>query len=43
MKKWVLSAIVYLLVVVGGYYSYTAIAGSPVDDPGHSKTEQHEK
>ncbi|MGN7399588.1 hypothetical protein ACTHO0_06985 [Cytobacillus praedii] len=43
MKKWVLSAIAYLLVVVGGYYTYEAVAGSPVEDPGHSDTEQHEK
>jgi hypothetical protein len=42
MKKWALSAIVYLLVVVGGYYAYEAFAGSPVDDPGHSDTEQYE-
>lgn len=43
MKKWVLSGIVYLLVVVGGYYAYEAVAGSPADDGGHSDTEQHEE
>lgn len=26
MKKWALSAIVYLLVVVGGYYAYASVA-----------------
>ena len=26
MKKWVLSALAYLIVVVGSYYAYTAIA-----------------
>ena len=42
MKKWALSAIIYLLVVVGAYYAYTAITSNPVDDVNHSKVEQHE-
>ena len=29
MKKWVLSALAYLIVVVGSYYAYTAIANPP--------------
>ena len=26
MKKWVLSALAYLIVVIGSYYAYSAIA-----------------
>jgi hypothetical protein len=42
MKKWVLSALSYLIVVVGSYYAYTAITSNSVDDVDHSKVEQHE-
>lgn len=35
MKKWVLSAIIYLVVVVGVYYVYTSIAGSSEVNPSH--------
>lgn len=38
MKKWALSAIVYLVVVVGAYYVYTAIIGPSEESPTH---EQH--
>ncbi|WP_338450284.1 hypothetical protein R4Z09_30115 [Niallia oryzisoli] len=41
MKKWALSAIVYLLVVVGVYYAYTGLAESPADGMEHKNTEQH--
>ncbi|MDF1511038.1 hypothetical protein PZE06_23165 [Robertmurraya sp. DFI.2.37] len=41
MKKWVLSATIYLLVAVGAYYVITAVAG-PAENPAHSNTEQHE-
>lgn len=40
MKKWVLSALAYLVVVVGSYYAYTAITPPP-EDVQHSNTEQH--
>jgi len=43
MKKWALSAIVYLLVVVGVYYAYTGLAESPTDSSGHTNTDQHEE
>ncbi len=39
MKKWVLSAIVYVVVVVGAYYAYTAVAGPSEESPSH---EQHQ-
>ncbi len=42
MKKWTLSAIAYLLIVVGIYYGYTALADPPADSDGHTNTEQHE-
>ncbi len=37
MKKWALSAIVYLVVVVGAYYVYTAIAGPSEEIPSHTQ------
>ncbi|WP_394237558.1 hypothetical protein [Niallia oryzisoli] len=41
MKKWVLSGLAYLVVVVGSYYAYTAITTPPPEDMQHSNTEQH--
>ncbi|MEQ2466994.1 hypothetical protein ACTNDN_05860 [Niallia sp. HCP3S3_B10] len=41
MKKWVLTALAYLIVVVGSYYAYTAIASPPVEEEQHTDTEQH--
>ncbi|WP_019153621.1 hypothetical protein [Robertmurraya massiliosenegalensis] len=41
MKKWILSASVYLFVVLGAYYAITSVA-SPADNPNHSNTEQHD-
>ena len=43
MKKWALSAIAYLLIVVGIYYGYTAFAEPPADGNSHTNTEQHEQ
>ena len=44
MKKWVLSALAYLIVVVGSYYAYTAIANPPSkEDVQHSNTELHKE
>nr|WP_295971018.1 hypothetical protein [uncultured Bacillus sp.] len=43
MKKWVLSAIAYFLIVIAIYYGWTAIAEPPADHNEHSETEQHEK
>jgi hypothetical protein len=43
MKKWVISAVVYLLVVVGGYYAVTGLSESPKDGPEHTNTDQHEE
>lgn len=40
MNKWAISAIIYLVVVVGAYYVYTAIAGPSEEIPGH---EQHQE
>ena len=41
MKKWVLSAFAYLIVVVGSYYAYTSIANPSTEDVQHSNTELH--
>ena len=41
MKKWVFSALAYLIVVVGSYYSYAAIANPSAEDVQHSNTELH--
>ena len=44
MKKWVLSALAYLIVVVGSYYAYTSIANPPpTEDVQHSNTELHNR
>ena len=40
MKKWALSAIIYLLVVVGAYYAYITVAGPSEESPSH---EQHQE
>ncbi|MDQ1146246.1 hypothetical protein QE429_003073 [Bacillus sp. SORGH_AS 510] len=39
MKKWVISAIVYLLVVIGAYTAYDKFSDKDVD---HSETNSHE-
>jgi hypothetical protein len=41
MKKWVLSALVYLIVVLGSYYAYSAIAAPSTEDGPTINTEQH--
>ena len=43
MKKWVLSALAYLLVAMGSYYAYTTISNAPTEDVQHSNTELHNK
>ena len=40
MKKWVLSALAYLIVVVGAYYAYS-IVSTPVEDQEQTNIEQH--
>lgn len=35
MKKWAISALVYLLVVIGAYYTYSAITGTSIEDSNH--------
>ena len=41
MKKWVLSALAYLIVVLGSYYAYTAIFAPSIEDGQPINTEQH--
>ena len=41
MKKWVLSALAYLIVVLGSYYAYSAIASPSLEDGQHINMEQH--
>ncbi|GAA0330841.1 hypothetical protein GCM10008967_21720 [Bacillus carboniphilus] len=44
MKKWAISAVVYLLVVIGGYLAYDALASGneEVSTDGHSTGHQEE-
>jgi hypothetical protein len=45
MKKWAISAVVYLLVVVGAYYAYASTTGNEVnhvgEDEQHSSDTEH--
>ena len=41
MRKWVLSALAYFIVVVGSYSAYMSIANSSTKDVQHSNTELH--
>lgn len=42
MKKWVFSAVAYLIAVVVVYYVVAGFAAkSPVQEQEHSETEQH--
>ena len=41
MKKWVLSALAYLIVVVGSYYAYTVVTEPSTEDVQHSNKEGH--
>lgn len=41
MKKWVISALVYLVVVVGAYYAYSSI-GEPADKADHSNMQMED-
>lgn len=40
MKKWALSAILYVAVVVGAYYIYSSVAEPSEEIPSHG---QHQK
>jgi hypothetical protein len=40
MKKWALSAVVYLLVVVGAYYAYASFTGTDQDEASHAGAEK---
>ncbi|MFC3882170.1 hypothetical protein ACFOU2_00975 [Bacillus songklensis] len=42
MKKWAVSAIIYLLVVVAGYSVYASLTGQEKTDNAHKQTENHE-
>jgi hypothetical protein len=41
MKKWAISAILYLVVVVGGYYAYASVA-APVTHDNKEETEHND-
>ena len=41
MKKWVLSALVYLIAVLDSYYAFTAMTSPTAVDVQHSNNEQH--
>ncbi len=43
MKKWALSAIIYLLVVIGAYYTYTAVAEPSEEMPNHEQHQEYSK
>jgi hypothetical protein len=43
MRKWVLSAVAYLLVVVGSYYAYASVVGTDSGEVDHTAgVEEHE-
>lgn len=41
MKKWALSALVYLLVIVGVYYTYASISGGEPEDANHAASDNN--
>ncbi|MFD2444386.1 hypothetical protein ACFSO7_10460 [Bacillus sp. CGMCC 1.16607] len=41
MKKWALSAVVYLLIVVGGYYAYYSFTGNEPEAEHTAVNEEH--
>jgi hypothetical protein len=41
MKKWALSAVVYLLVVVGAYYAYASFSGNETDETNQTEGHGH--
>lgn len=42
MKKWAISAVVYLLVVVGAYYAYVSFTGNEVNHSGEDENHSAE-
>ena len=42
MKTWIISALAYLVIVIGSYYAYAAIASPPAEDVPHSNMEHNE-
>jgi hypothetical protein len=42
MKKWAISAVVYLLVVVGAYYAYASYTGNEVNHAGEVEKHNNE-
>jgi hypothetical protein len=42
MKKWAISAVVYLLVVVGAYYAYASYTGNEVNHTGEEEKQNTE-
>jgi hypothetical protein len=42
MKKWAISAVVYLLVVVGAYYAYASYTGNEVNHAGEEEKQNTE-
>jgi hypothetical protein len=43
MKKWTISAVVYLLVIVGAYYAYASFSGENLEEANHgTKESQHD-
>lgn len=43
MKKWVISAIAYMIVVIGGYYVYAEFIKGETDDDVASSVENHQE
>lgn len=41
MKKWILSAVAYLALVVGVYYILEAFSDAPQNEEQHTDLEQH--
>lgn len=42
MKKWMFSAILYLALVIGGYFTYDAFFAKAEENDAHDKSAEHE-
>jgi hypothetical protein len=40
MKKWAITAVVYLLIVTGGYYAYASFTGADLKEANHATMEE---
>jgi hypothetical protein len=43
MKKWAISAVVYLIVVTGGYYAYASLTDTDLKETNHASVDEQHK